>query len=435
MSVLPKKIEDMRCLALTLTKSQLIPNFYTHLVSGQSDDSFVGLKFAENNVHLYHPESYSLDTSSLTNLRSDILKFLNTFKLTDNKTNKSSNIYDRTIIGDKFALKSYIWLLKDYLSNGLYYSRDKSFKINQSGKINWKRTYQRQAFISKRTIFYRDIISELKHNNENIITEIHKFVLKTSVQYVGWLYGLKVHIFQETNYQKEKKSFYVSILKSELNQTFDDLKKLRLTHMLKVINGLDQKDNNNELDYGLDNYYYIYEKMIDSLFSSVSDISQFYPKSVWYLKDYNNSPMNSSNLRPDTIFIQNQIAYIIDAKYYRYGFTKRLDDLPQTSSIQKQITYGDYILNNNLFGVKNVYNVFLIPFNKNSQKISNSILEHIGYAESNWRRNNLDIDQDNNLVHVFLIDLKFLIESWYKKNSFVKNELVDLLSKTRKNSI
>ena len=37
-----------------------------------------------------------------------------------------------------------------------------------------------------------------------------------------------------------------------------------------------------------------------------------------------------------------------DAKYYKYGWTQLPKDLPSSSSINKQISYGEYIAINNL---------------------------------------------------------------------------------------
>lgn len=35
--------------------------------------------------------------------------------------------------------------------------------------------------------------------------------------------------------------------------------------------------------------------------------------------------------------------YVLDAKYYKYGATGKLSDLPESTSINKQITYGEFI--------------------------------------------------------------------------------------------
>lgn len=68
---------------------------------------------------------------------------------------------------------------------------------------------------------------------------------------------------------------------------------------------------------------------------------------------------------PDTVMLYNGKVYILDAKYYRYGNTHKPEHLPDSSSINKQITYGEYIQS---MGIENdsLFNAFLMPYN--SQK-------------------------------------------------------------------
>lgn len=65
--------------------------------------------------------------------------------------------------------------------------------------------------------------------------------------------------------------------------------------------------------------------------------------------------------------LYNNNIYVLDAKYYKYGATKNRFDLPESASINKQITYGEYI--DAQADLKNpdsvIYNAFLMPFDKN----------------------------------------------------------------------
>ena len=68
------------------------------------------------------------------------------------------------------------------------------------------------------------------------------------------------------------------IIKNELSNTFDDMKRLRLRHMLKVINGVeDAKAFSNNYVYGIKNYHYVYEKMIDQLFLGITGKEKYNP--------------------------------------------------------------------------------------------------------------------------------------------------------------
>ena len=197
-------------------------------------------------------------------------------------------------------------------------------------------------------------------------------------------------------------------------------KKILLTHMRNVIIGLDESSNNKDFVYGVDSYYYIFERMVDSIFGNVTNISDFYPSAKWQLVRNEFKEIESSKLRPDTIILKddesgNKLAFILDSKFYRFGFTGNESDLPETTSIQKQITYGDYILKNSPVSVDRIYNAFLLPYDKNRETFkSDKNLQYIGFAKSTWKDNSMSHD----IIHAFLIDLKHVIKTWNQFNHF-----------------
>ena len=65
----------------------------------------------------------------------------------------------------------------------------------------------------------------------------------------------------------------------------------------------------------------------------------YFPHAKWHI--INREKTESSALEPDTVMKLNGKFYILDAKYYKFGITGLPMHLPATSSIQKQITYGD----------------------------------------------------------------------------------------------
>ena len=101
-----------------------------------------------------------------------------------------------------------------------------------------------------------------------------------------------------------EEKLYVATLKSELNHTFDDDKRMRLKHCLNVVVGLDSSNNSNEFVYGVDSYHYVFERMIDSIFGTVKNMRDFNPSAKWLLVKNNYSEIDSSDLRPDTILIR-----------------------------------------------------------------------------------------------------------------------------------
>lgn len=395
--------------------SNKIKNLIAIPVSGGNDDTFIGLKIVGNQIKLFYPECYRLEQESL-DFRDDIIDLLRTISIA--KTPSSEKMQANNTFSDEgeFALMSYLWIIKDYLSNGFYLNREKIFKTNQKGRVNWKKTLQSQTIVSNGNIIYPNLTVEVRNNTDNILVEIHKHCIKISIDYIGWLFNLNSTFIQTKPYTKELKKLYISTLRGELDRTFDDDKRVRLNHLLKVIIGLDQFEENKEFVYGVNNYYFVFERMIDNIFGNVNDLRDFYPKANWYLKKnlYNGSP--TADLRPDTLIIDEdkKTTFILDSKFYRFGYTGSELDLPETSSIQKQITYGEYVRNNAVkFPIEHVYNAFLMPYDKEREVFkSTDNIQYVGYAKSEWKAN----DQSHEFIHAFLIDLKHVVKTWNRLN-------------------
>lgn len=385
-----------------------------HKVTNKIDDSFVGIKIRNNRIDFYYPETYNFDESFIEKSRDDVLAILQTIAIAKTHSDSKIKIESSFSNNDAIPLLSYLWIIRDYLINGFYVNREKVIKKNQRGKVDWKRTLSGQPIISNGNIVYSDIIVSVKNDLDNIIVQIHKCCVKKSIDILGWLFGIKSSNFIEaTPFYKELKNVYIETLRKELSQTFNDEKKERLTHMLAIVEGLSDDQNSNELVYGVDSYAYIFERMINSIFGN-RDASKFNPSADWYLKSKEYSPFASSDLRPDTILIQDNIAYVLDSKFYRFGYTADNKDLPETTSIQKQITYGDFIKNNKMGDeIQKIRNAFILPYNKYNNRLGlNGTLEYIGYSKTDYRKGT----EDHEIIHAFLIDLKYVIETWNKRN-------------------
>ena len=409
-------------------------NLHLHKVTGCIDDSFVGIKIKNNRIDFYYPEAYNLaNEKDINTFRRDFLSIINTISIAKTLSEDRAKI-ETTLSGeDSFAMHSYLWIIKDFLLNGFYVNREKILKRNQRGRINWKRTIQTQPIVSKGNIIYTDIIVEVPNQTDNIIVEIHKYCVKKSIEIVGWLFGLTPNLVENNGFNNSKKKQYVAILQTEISVTFDDKKKERLNHMLKVIQGVNGATDSDEFVYGVDSYYYIFERMIDHIFGNVENISDFNPRSNWYLKQNRFEKTPSSELRPDTILLdkESKTAYILDSKYYRFGITGVSSDLPESTSIQKQITYGEYVQQNHSHEqIENIRSAFILPYNKKSNKWGfNNNLEYIGFSKADWKDN----QETHQLIYAFLIDLKHVITTWNLTSSHIDD--IDILTTLIENAV
>lgn len=110
-----------------------------------------------------------------------------------------------------------------------------------------------------------------------------------------------------------------------------------------------------------------------------------------------------------------------------------LNDLPETQSIQKQITYGDYVFNTlDKSDNSKVRNAFILPYNKklenflndpNTLEYNDGNLAYFGQAYTDWR--NAEDPKDYEKVYAFGIDFNYLLKN-YNKPDYV---IIDTLCK------
>ncbi len=403
-----------------------INNLKKIAATGSVDNQFIGIKINDNQIEFHYPETYKLAQDD-DGLRKDILAILRTVSLARTKTSDLSSYNTEHSSREVFPLASFLWIINDYLTYGRYENREKTYVKGMSGRINWKRTMRSNPIISNRNIIYTDIISEKKSQKDNLITQIYFFCVQKAIDSVGWLYGIRFDPNGVDYYKLFNQKLYLGALNTELSHTNDDQKRIRLVNMKNIITGLDEElINTREIIYGVDSYDYVYERMIDSMFSRVKNIKEFYPSAQWDLV-VENGPVKSSNLRPDTVLIKDSNVYILDAKYYRYGTTFRSGDMPETSSIQKQITYGEYVKKVKEGQYEDVYSAFVLPYSKTDNILKdqfNNDMEFIGIGTAAW----LDSDRINsrNIVAI-LIDTRFLVNNWLKKNEDNINCIIKLI--------
>ncbi len=385
-----------------------------------SSNNSVGVEFKENIINVYFPLGYNLDDlKSETEEKRAILDLLKTISIC--KNNGESEEYDYGDGPEEYLpINSYLWIINDYLKNGLYTVFEKKYIQSQNGTINWKKTFKTKPLFNDEEIVYLNPITELKTQYDNIITEIHALCVNISIQKVGWIFG-KINVIE--NYkQSYKDEIYLDILNRELSKSFNDRKKTLLKHLIKIIKRKSDDDKadivNNLL---VNNYNYAWEKMIDYVFGNVIDKKKYFPEIVWNLHNGRNP---KPTMRPDTIVKNDESIYILDAKYYKYGVEYN-GSLPGVESVDKQITYGEY----NVFkhNTDKVYNAFVMPFNMGDSLFkSNNPIITVGTVKS-VGRSSTGFPYEN--IVIVLMDTKYLFDLYFKKSLKSEDILINNILK------
>jgi len=409
--------------------------------NGYEEDNFVGLKYKKDKINIFLPIGYNKDVFTTegelsSEQKLDLLLLLKTVTLVKNLNNEMTEFGENVGNNEEIPYNSLLWIINDYFNNGLYQEIDKKYSQRSHGKINWKKTLNSEHYFDDGSVTFINPYYESNIQRSTLITELNNYCLHISFKYIGFLFG-KIFL-PECNLNeksvKENMHYYLDIINKELSKSFNDRKKILLTNMKRVIMMNSDDSSDIQLTYGTRRFEYAWEKMVNGTLGSKIDISKFFPNAFWNIQG--KSGEDKSKLRPDSILIdsnKNKI-YILDAKYYKYGITGNISDLPHTDSIQKQITYGDHISNNPQtygFEKNNIFNSFILPFNKKKEPFKcDDNMKYLGFANSAWRDKKYNYSYER--ISLLLIDTKYVIDCFYQKERADLKKLIELIEKSSK---
>lgn len=375
-----------------------------HINSNCEADTFVGIKCENGNFSINFPLGFALSEDDRS-LRKEVLLLLNTLssmtKQLESKTQGASISYPE----EGFPFQAYMYILVDFFSHGYYREREIQFQLSRKGKVDWHRTIKTQKpYIQGTNAFYLDFVTRKNQIQENeLITLIHEYCVYDGMNKIGWL-------FSATEARKPRirlnTKLFKTVLNDKINSTFNDKNRVLFKNMLAILDYLQDANSPVYYRFGTNRFEYVWEALIDRVFG-IAGKDQYFPKTTWNLS---NGIYSNAYLEPDTIMAVNGNVYVLDAKYYKFGATRRPWDLPESTSINKQITYGEYIAEEEKFkkihgAAFKTYNAFLMPFDMIDWGSDSSYIA-IGTASSDWKQGNKEYE---NIVGI-LVDIKRLMQ-------------------------
>lgn len=387
-------------------------------------DDFVGIRFTFDDVEsIYYPEinfpyGYYYTENTLHNDILCLIKVLTNAQKKLEKIDLGHHAYE--VQG--FPVHSYMVIIQDYLQNGYYQEREVIYATRTHGKVNWGRTIKKERpILQDNGAIYLNLQTRLHRNHdEHILTEISKHCVFESFSKFGWFYGIKNPGCPSSHFNQ---SIFINILKNKLHNSNKDMDKQLFQSMINVLSNMDNYSQSNQsFVFGTTRFESVWEYLIEYTFGTENeDIKQrYYPKAQWHING--KKPIDSSNLRPDTIMFdrENRKLYVIDAKYYRYGIIKDIltstNNLPATSDITKQVLYAHFIATKSIENIESNYirNVFIMPFN--AQQNNSSIYQYVGYAHLEWFTKGENAGEEYTKIYTILMDTKHLMNNLVSKN-------------------
>lgn len=389
------------------------------------EDTFVGLKCKDGDFSVHFPLGFVIPGDD-KELRRDIIVLLSVIgKTTARKESEIQNearIYNCT----EFPFQAYLSIIRDFYERGYFKEREVHFTVAKRGKIDWNRTIKTQKpYIQDNDSFYLDFVTRKNQVNENeLISLIHEYCVYESFSKVGWLFTTTL---PKKPRIKRNIRLFKSILITKISNTFNDRNRKLFQDMLAVILYNGEENSEKNYRYGTYRFEYVWEALINKVYG-IKEKREYFPNTYWSIDGVQ---YENACLEPDTIMIWNGNVYVLDAKYYKYGVTRRMTDLPESTSINKQITYGEFIAEQECFKKKHgenykVYNAFIMPYaQKNGEELKN-----IGIAYSNWKTNEKSYEN----IQGILLDIKHLMYASWGQNVEEIEKLVKCIEGGIKNA-
>lgn len=393
-----------------------------HINRNGAGDRFVGVKVDAAQAKVCFPMGYRLPEDE-EDIRQDILRLLDVLSLFDDSRQGelSMGAADKPRETD-FPVHAYMSLIRRFLEQGCYYAeREQIRKAADRGRIDWAASLKKNvAFFQEdgSPYFDRYTVRGSLPNENNLITQVHKFCVYESFRTMGWLFTS--YMPPDPHIEKDTRRFLCA-LRKKAGATHNDNDKRLLEDMRAVVQYSDSDHADRQRCFGTDRFEYVWEQLIDEIFG-IRGKEDFFPRTSWQLK-YGPDRENRA-LEPDSIMLCNDKLYVLDAKYYRYGVTGDKKHLPQSASINKQITYGEYVAGcrttRERYGDVPVYNAFLMPYDKSDNPfgIQGEDFANIGEATSQWKSG----AQPYERVQGIVVDTRFLLShySGYHKGEIQK---------------
>lgn len=401
---------------------------HCHINTNEDGDRFVGIKADSDNAVVYFPMGYELPRSD-DELRRDIK---NLFRVLATFTTKN----DRVLHMDKFSapqsvdfpIQAYLNVINWYLDhNGSYYTEtEATYKVGTHGKKDWSRTIKSQTpmFQGRSPIYLNTVVRNNTPNFNRLITRIHKYCVHEAFERIGWLYTTNKPELPDLAF--EKNMFLVTLNDKYSNTNIDSEKQL-FKSMIAMIEFIDNQTIDKQFYFGTDKFESVWEKLIDKFFGEPNK-DKYFPHALWTEHYGPNKGKESSALEPDSIMIYNGKYYVLDSKYYRYGVYPELGPqaLPQSSDINKQITYGQFVARRKVSPGTEVFNAFIMPFNMYNN-IFGSVVEYINVAEA--RGDWIEKPEIFERVQGIVVDTRYILKNYDGNHDFDKKRLSEEIEK------
>lgn len=306
-------------------------------------------------------------------------------------------------------------IIEDYINYGIYFRESTKYELNNNGATDWDETINRtSSFVVNGTPLYFDNYSiNYFDETDNLISKIHEWVLKWSIDKYSDLLGYNVLEYNKNIELNISKEYLLSLIEREIDESFSDREIYLLKNIYNIFKRTYRADTNIFSLYGTGYFNLVWEEILSKTFKNERELYlPLIPKPVWY---DNNNKFDKNTLKPDILINKSDKFYIIDAKYYNIKFEDDyLAGNPGVEDVNKQFLYEKAL--KPYVDCSDIVNVFAFPLELNGDKL----IEIFGRVEVDYF--------DLSPIILVYINTQMILDFYLQKSS-IYDKLFDELNK------
>jgi hypothetical protein len=272
---------------------------------------------------------------------------------------------------DLNALAIADWLIRDYLSAGIYRRLRDREAPNGGGQVNWRRTIECMTpLLSMGRPVYANVVTRTATRDHNyFVSRLHRQVVDAASQTFGHLLGYVPITLDHEPFEPFRDMPTLALcqtyLRQEMREAFTDRAIELLPMLVAWLSAIERATQAGLALYGTTAFYAVWEAACSLVLGNEREQWQAYiPCPKW--RSANGLVQKADTFKPDIVTRikdrNEEHLLIADAKYYQLSMPPNLEGQPGVNDVAKQLWYERCLAEAaRERRLARTYNIFVVP--------------------------------------------------------------------------
>lgn len=340
---------------------------------------FVGVAVAGGRSFQILPKIFPVSTTNVTSTMRQVIRALRRYARWQPQRRQESPFLDPTgSQTDLNALALADWLIRDYLTAGIYRRLRDREEVNGSGLINWRRTIERMVPVlsSGRPVYVDTVTRSAAKDRDYFVSRLHRQIVEYAAQEFGYLLGYGPLNLEHEPFEPfgdlPALSLCQARIRQEMRDAFSDRAIQLFPMLLAWLTSIERAKSADLALYGTSAFYDVWEKACALALGNEREQWQAYiPCPTW--RSTEGHTQGADTFQPDIVTRirdgADEYLLIADAKYYRLSMPPHLQGQPGVNDVAKQLWYQRCLAGAARDrGLAKTYNIFVVPGPENFEE-------------------------------------------------------------------